>query len=191
MRRLGRASRVYALRALHARPSTHDCWRLPRAIHRFSTMMSPYPRYFLTFADMKTKILVICTGNSCRSQMAHAYLQRLDAALVVRSAGTVPAPCVNPFAVKVMSEDGIDISGHVPHDVREYLDEPWDYVVTVCGGAQESCPHFAGAVGHMLHIGFEDPAEATGTEEEVLKVFRRVRDDIKLRFTALYQFFSC
>lgn len=123
--------------------------------------------------------------------MAHAYLQRLDAALVVRSAGTAPASRVNPFAVRVMSEDGIDISSHVPHDVREYLGEPWDYVVTVCGGAQESCPRFSGTVAHMLHIGFEDPAEATGTEEEVLKVFRRVRDDIKLRFTALYQFFSC
>lgn len=136
---------------------------------------------------MKTKILVICTGNSCRSQMAHGYLRQFDADLVVRSAGTIPALQVNPLAVQVMLEDGIDISAHTPHDVSEYLDEPWDYVVTVCGGARESCPHFTGAVAHQLHIGFDDPAEATGTEQERLEVFRRVRDDIRLKFSELYR----
>jgi arsenate reductase len=119
--------------------------------------------------------------------MAHGYLRQFDADLVVRSAGTVPAPQVNPLAVQVMLEDGIDISAHTPHDVSEYLDEPWDYVITVCGGAKESCPQFTGKVAHRFHIGFDDPAEATGTEVEKLVAFRTVRDAIKLRFRTLYQ----
>ena len=132
------------------------------------------------------KILILCTGNSCRSQMAHGFLQSFDPKLEVFSAGTKPAEKVNPLAVKVMREKGIDISGHTPHDVKEYLNEPWDYVITVCGGANENCPAFVGKVKHRIHIGFDDPSNAIGSEELVLAEFRRVRDEIKTRFEQFY-----
>lgn len=124
------------------------------------------------------KILVICTGNRCRSQMAHGILQSLDPSLHVCSAGTRPAAEVHPLGIKVMAEIGIDISKHYPKSLDQYLDEPWDYVITVCGGAKESCPIFVGKVGQRLHIGFDDPDAFKGTEEEVLPEFRRVRDEI-------------
>lgn len=132
------------------------------------------------------KVLILCTGNSCRSQMAHGFLQSFDPKLEVFSAGTKPAEKVNPLAVKVMREKGIDISGHTPHDVKEYLNEPWDYVITVCGGANENCPAFVGKVKHRIHIGFDDPSNAIGSEELVLAEFRRVRDEIKTRFEQFY-----
>ena len=132
------------------------------------------------------KVLVLCTGNSCRSQMAHGFLQSFDSDLDVFSAGTKPAEKVNPLAVKVMRERGIDISRRTPHNVEEYLNEPWDYVITVCGGANESCPAFTGNVRHRIHIGFDDPSEAVGSEEYVMSEFRRVRDEIKDRFEQFY-----
>lgn len=132
------------------------------------------------------KILILCTGNSCRSQMAHAFLQSLNTKLEVRSAGTNPAPEVHPLAVKVMGEAGLDISSHKPTRVDEYINETWDYVITVCGDANENCPVFIGDVKNRLHIGFEDPAKVTGTEEFVLSEFRRIRDEIKQRFTVFY-----
>jgi arsenate reductase len=132
------------------------------------------------------KILVICTGNSCRSQMAEGFLKSFDKTLEVHSAGTHPADKVNPNAVKVMHEIGIDISHHVPELVDKYIDEEWDYVVTVCGGAKEVCPAFTGKVKHRLHIGFDDPADAVGSEEEVMAVYRRVRDEIKDGFHQFY-----
>lgn len=109
------------------------------------------------------KVLILCTGNSCRSQMAHGFLQSFDPDLEVFSAGTKPAERVNPIAVKVMQEKGIDISGHTPHNVAEYLNDSWDYVITVCGGANESCPTFIGNVKQRLHIGFDDPSDAVGS----------------------------
>ena len=132
------------------------------------------------------KILILCTGNSCRSQMAHGILQSLDASLNVSSGGTEPAPQVNPTAIKVMKEIGIDISGHVPTHVNTYLNQQWDYVITVCGGANASCPAFNGLVKHRIHIGFDDPSHATGSPEFILSEFRRVRDEIKTRFTEFY-----
>ena len=131
---------------------------------------------------MKKKILVICTGNSCRSQMAEGFLRSFDPSLEVFSAGTHPADRVNPNAVKVMKELGIDISHHIPEMVDKYLDEEWDYVITVCGGANESCPAFLGRVKQRLHIGFDDPAEVTGEEEYVMSEYRRVRDEIREQF---------
>ena len=125
------------------------------------------------------KILILCTGNSCRSQMAHGFLQSFDPNLEVFSAGTKPAEKVNLLAVKAMHEKGIDICGHTPHNVEEYLQEAWDYVITVCGGANESCPTFVGNVKHRIHIGFDDPSDAIGSEEFVMAEFRRVRDEIK------------
>ena len=135
---------------------------------------------------MGKRILVICTGNSCRSQMAEGFLKSFDPTLEVFSAGTHPAPRVNPNAVKVMKELGIDISHNVPEKVDKYVDEEWDYVITVCGGARDACPYFTGKVRNRLHIGFDDPADKIGDEETVLTEYRRVRDEIKAGFFKLY-----
>ncbi len=133
------------------------------------------------------KILVLCTGNSCRSQMAEGFLKKFDSSLEIVSAGTEPSGKVHPMAIQVMHEEGIDISNGYPKNVSEFLDESFDYVITVCGGAKESCPMFAGEVKHRLHIGFDDPAEATGTEEFVLTEFKRIRDEIKRDFRKFYE----
>ena len=119
--------------------------------------------------------------------MAEGFLKSFDPGLEVFSAGTYPAPRVNPNAVKVMKELGIDISHHIPEKVNKYIDEEWDYVITVCGGARDACPYFSGKVKNRLHIGFDDPADAMGDEEEVLAEYRRVRDEIRTEFYALYQ----
>jgi arsenate reductase len=133
------------------------------------------------------RILILCTGNSARSQMAEGFLRALDPRLEVHSAGTEPAPRVNPFAVEAMREAGIDISAGRPKDVRQFLNQPFDYVITVCGEADRNCPTFHGAVRRRLHIGFPDPAQATGSDEEILAEFRRVRDNIRRRFTEFYE----
>jgi arsenate reductase (thioredoxin) len=133
------------------------------------------------------KILILCTGNSCRSQMAHGFLQSFDLALTVCSAGTNASGKLNPKAVEVMKEAGIDISHHTSDPVEKYLGEEWDYVITVCGGANESCPVFIGKVKHRLHMGFDDPSEAWGEDVYVMKQFRRVRDEIKETFWKFYQ----
>lgn len=135
---------------------------------------------------MKKRILILCTGNSCRSQMAEGFLKSFDENLEVYSAGTKPAEKVNPFAVKAMKEIGIDISKGVAEDVEKYLSQSFDYVITVCDNAKETCPVFMGDVKHRLHIGFDDPADAIGTEEEVMPVYRRVRDEIKSDFYEFY-----
>ena len=132
------------------------------------------------------KILILCTGNSCRRQMAHGFLQSFDKGLEVHSAGTNPAQQVNARAVEVMKEAGIDLSSHRPKSVAIYLDEAWDYVITVCGGANESCPTFSGKVGQRLHIGFDDPSDVQGSEDYIMSEFRRVRDEIRERFALFY-----
>ncbi|MBQ1988261.1 MAG: arsenate reductase ArsC [Muribaculaceae bacterium] len=132
------------------------------------------------------RVLILCTGNSCRSQMAHGFLQSFDKRLDVHSAGTRPAAHVNSKAVEVMMEAGVDISAHTPKSVDIYLNEPWDYVITVCGGANETCPMFTGEVGKRLHIGFDDPSDAVGSDEFVMSEFRRVRDEIKECFERFY-----
>ena len=98
------------------------------------------------------KILILCTGNSCRSQMAHGFLQSFDKDIQVYSAGTHPAEKVNPLAVEAMAEVGIDISRHIPTNVTAYLSDTWDYVITVCGSADEMCPAFEGNVGKRLPV---------------------------------------
>lgn len=135
---------------------------------------------------MKKKILILCTGNSCRSQMAEGFLRSFDKELEVYSAGTRPADKVNPKAIQVMNEIGIDISSNYPKSVDQFINDSFDYVITVCDNAKETCPVFIGKVGKQLHIGFEDPAEAIGTEEEILSVFRKVRDEIKKEFYKFY-----
>jgi arsenate reductase len=132
------------------------------------------------------KVLILCTGNSCRSQMAHGFLQYFDNNLTVCSAGTNPTQKVNEKAVVVMKEVGIDISHHQPKSVEIYLDDVWDYVITVCDDANETCPVFLGKVKHRLHIGFEDPSHAVGTDEFIWSEFRRVRDEIKEGFYNFY-----
>jgi arsenate reductase len=118
--------------------------------------------------------------------MAHGFLKSFDKKLDVHSAGTEPAKQVNPTAVKVMKEAGIDISDQKPKSVDLYLNTEWDYVITVCDNANETCPLFSGIVSHRLHFGFEDPSEFKGTEDQILYEFRRIRDKIKIRFYEFY-----
>jgi arsenate reductase (thioredoxin) len=131
------------------------------------------------------KILILCTGNSCRSQMAEGILKFINPEFEVYSAGTNPKDKINPNTFRVMKEIGIDISAQYPKNVDEFIHTPFDYVITVCNNARESCPVFYGKVGKMLHMGFEDPADATGTEEEVLNVYRDVRNKIFKDFRAM------
>jgi arsenate reductase len=118
--------------------------------------------------------------------MAEGFLKSLDKNLEVSSAGTKPAERVNPFAIKAMKEIGIDISEGIPENVEEYVSQSFDYVITVCNNAKESCPVFIGKVKHQLHIGFDDPADVVGTEEEIMPVYRRVRDEIRDQFQKFY-----
>jgi len=132
------------------------------------------------------KILILCTGNSCRSQMAHGWLQSFDQSIEVHSAGTEPAARVNAQAVEVMADAGIDISQHYPKSVDQYLKDKWDWVITVCGDANERCPYFSGEVKHRIHIGFDDPSHAEGSDEFIRSEFIRVRDEIKQEFSNFY-----
>ncbi|HKM94174.1 MAG TPA: arsenate reductase ArsC [Prolixibacteraceae bacterium] len=132
------------------------------------------------------KVLILCTGNSCRSQMAHGFMQSFDKRITVCSAGTEASGKLNAKAVTVMDDIGIDISHHTSDSVQKYLAEAWDYVITVCGGANEVCPVFIGKVKHRLHIGFDDPSHAVGSVEFIQSEFIRVRDEIKSSFWKLY-----
>jgi arsenate reductase len=118
--------------------------------------------------------------------MAEGFLQSLDNRITVRSAGTNATGKLNPKAVEVMKEAGIDISHHTSKNVDLFLNEAWDYVITVCGGAKETCPLFTGRVNHRVHIGFEDPSEVVGTPEFIDSKYRRIRDEIKTAFQKFY-----
>jgi len=118
--------------------------------------------------------------------MAHGFLQSFNKDITVRSAGTEASGKLNAKAVEAMTQIGIDISHHTSHSVENYLNDQWDYVVTVCGGANEACPIFKGRVKNRLHIGFEDPSDATGTEEFIWSEYIRVRDQIKEKFYNFY-----
>lgn len=127
---------------------------------------------------MKKQVLVLCTGNSCRSQIAEGYFRYFAGDNVdIRSAG-IETHGVNPRAIAVMKEDGIDISHHVSSHVDEFRDITFDYVITVCDHARESCPHLP-TVARVFHHNFTDPAKAEGSEEEIGQIFRKVRDEIK------------
>jgi len=123
-------------------------------------------------------ILVLCTGNSCRSQLAEGYLRHFAGDRAVIYSAGIETHGVNPKAIQVMAEDGIDISHHSSNNVDEYLSIPFDYVITVCDNASENCPYFPGTV-KRFHHNFPDPAKATGTDEQVMDEFRRVREMIK------------
>ncbi len=133
------------------------------------------------------RILILCTGNSCRSQMAHGFMESFDKKLTIRSAGTEASGQLNQKAVEVMKDIGIDISQHTSDPVDKYLGEEWDYVITVCGGANENCPVFMGNVKNRLHIGFDDPSHVIGTEEYIHSEFIMVRDEIREGFYKLYK----
>ena len=124
-------------------------------------------------------ILVLCTGNSCRSQIAEGYLKHYAGTKAAIYSAGIETHGVNPKAIKVMAEDHIDISTHTSNNVNEYLDIPFDYVITVCDNANEACPYFPGNV-KRFHFNFPDPAKAKGTEEEIMKEFSRVREMIKV-----------
>lgn len=127
---------------------------------------------------MKKKILVLCTGNSCRSQIAHGYLNHFAGnALEVYSAG-IETHGVNPRAIAVMKEDGVDISKHTSNNVNEYTNKEFDFVLTVCDNAKENCPYFP-AIVKTFHYDFPDPAKAKGTEEQIMNEFRKTRDLIR------------
>jgi arsenate reductase len=133
---------------------------------------------------MKPTILILCTGNSCRSHLAEGILrQALGAEYNVASAGSKPAGYVHPLGIKAMAEIGIDISSHTSKHMDEFLNQNVETVITVCGNADQACPMFPGQLNRH-HWGFDDPAHATGTEEEIMTVFRRVRDEIKRVFDA-------
>ena len=129
-------------------------------------------------------VLILCTGNSCRSHIAEGFLRAAAGGLVnVQSAGSKPAGFVHPLAIKVMAEVGIDISGHRSKHLKEFLDQPVHTVITVCGNVDQDCPIFPGQVNRH-HWPFVDPAKATGGEDEILACFRRVRDEMRRVFEA-------
>lgn len=134
----------------------------------------------------KLRVLVLCTGNSARSQMTHAFLESFDPRLEVYSAGTKPAARVNPYAVRAMKEVGIDIANRVPKGVEQYVDQSFDFVFTVCDDADKNCPRFKGKVGKRVHIGFPDPAKATGSDDQIMAIFRQTRNDIQAKFSAYF-----
>jgi arsenate reductase len=125
------------------------------------------------------KILVLCTGNSCRSQIAHGYLKSFAGENAVICSAGIETHGVNPRAIQIMAEDRIDISQHTSNNVDEYKDISFDYVITVCDNANEACPFFAGDV-QRFHQNFPDPAKAIGNEEKIMHEFRRVRNLIKV-----------
>lgn len=137
-----------------------------------------------TGVPMKPTILILCTGNSCRSHLAEGILRAAAGdVLDVQSAGSKPAGYVHPLAIQVMQEIGIDLSTHRSKHMNDFIQQPVETVVTVCGNADQACPVFPGQLNRH-HWGFYDPAHATGTEAEKLAVFRRVRDEIKMVFEA-------
>jgi arsenate reductase (thioredoxin) len=135
---------------------------------------------------MSAKLLILCTGNSCRSKMVEGFLKSFDGNLEVYSAGTKPEKEISPFAVAVMKEAGIDISNNTPKNVSNFINDSFDYVITVCDNAKNTCPLFIGNVKHRIHIGFDDPADAIGTDEKILSVYRKTRDEIKKEFYKFY-----
>ena len=137
-----------------------------------------------TNSKVKPTVLILCTGNSCRSHLAEGILRASAGEILnVQSAGSKPAGYVHPLAIQVMKEIGIDVSAHHSKHMNDFLQQQVETVITVCGNADQACPMFPGQVNRH-HWGFDDPAHAVGTEEEKLAVFRRVRDQIKMVFEA-------
>lgn len=134
-------------------------------------------------------ILIICKGNSCRSQMAEAFLKQLNPHLNAHSGGIFPSDEVHPLAVKAMQETGIDISKNKTNDIAEFSGHHWDIVMTVCDFAEEHCPADLNQAGRRIHYRFIDPVESKGSEDERMEIFREVRDLIKAKMEEFYQDF--
>jgi len=135
------------------------------------------------------KILILCRANSCRSQMAEAILKKIDPDLFVESAGPEPAEVVHPLTIKAMEEIGIDISQSSTTNVNHFINEDWDFVITVCDIAKESCPVFFGKVKQSVHLKFEDPLAYEGSDEFLLKLIRSTRNQIMIEFEDFYNEF--
>jgi len=135
------------------------------------------------------KILIICRANSCRSQMAEAILKKIDPGLFVKSAGPEPAEVVHPLTIKAMEEIGIDISKFSTTNVNQFINEDWDFVITVCDIAKELCPVFLGKVKQSVHLKFEDPLAYEGSDEFLLKLIRSTRNQIMIEFEDFYNEF--
>ncbi len=133
------------------------------------------------------RVLILCTGNACRSQMAAAFLRSFDPWLEVSSAGTEPAIAVSPLTMQVMEEAGVSLRNARPRNVDEVVSQSFDFVVTVCDHARETCPVFSGTVRNRRHFGFEDPGNARGSESERLAIFRATRDRIRATFREFYE----
>ncbi|MDB4711844.1 arsenate reductase ArsC [Verrucomicrobiales bacterium] len=132
----------------------------------------------------KPTVLILCTGNSCRSHMAEGILRNATSDLIeVASAGSDPSGYVHPKSITVLEEIGIDISAHTSKHMNDFLEQEIHTVITVCGNADQACPTYPGQA-HRHHWGFEDPAHAEGSEDEIMEIFRKVRDEIKLVFEA-------
>lgn len=132
----------------------------------------------------KPTVLILCTGNSCRSHMAEGILRNAASDLIeVASAGSNPSGYVHPKAITALNEIGIDISSHTSKHMNDFLNQDIHTVITVCGNADQACPTYPGQ-SHRHHWGFEDPAHAEGSEDEIMEVFRKVRDEIRLVFEA-------
>jgi len=138
-------------------------------------------------SNEKKKILILCTGNSCRSQMAEGFARKVG--WQVFSAGTNPEIKVSPFAVYVMQEMKIDISHHTPKSVDQYLSDDFYLVATVCDNARDTCPIFTGSCAHQIHHGFEDPAYATGNDKQITEVYRKVRNEIQVWVNAISKYY--
>lgn len=132
------------------------------------------------------KVLVLCTGNACRSQMAHAFLEKMASGWEVFSAGTTPADEIHPMAIEVMKEKGIDIQHHRPEHVGVYQNQSFDCLITVCDDANENCPVFSGKVKKRFHFPFEDPAAYVGSDQDKLSFFRIIRNQIKNKMFDFY-----
>jgi arsenate reductase len=135
---------------------------------------------------MKKRVLFLCTANSCRSQMAEGIINHFFRDKIAAFSAGTEASYVHPTAIEVMKEIGIDISRHQSKNLTAFNGQSFDYVITLCGNANETCPLYIGAT-KKKHIGFDDPAKAKGTKEEVLREFRRIRDEIKEKLTAFFQ----
>lgn len=134
----------------------------------------------------EVSVLVLCTGNTCRSQMAEGFLKSFNPNLKVQSAGVKPEKNVNPDAVKAMQKEGIDISKNTPKDVKDFVNQNWDFVITVCDNANQTCPTFNGKVGKIVHIPFFDPSKFKGDEKQVEKKFEEVKAEIKAKLKEFY-----
>ena len=135
------------------------------------------------------KILIICRANSCRSQMAEAILKKIDPGLIVKSAGPEPAEVVHPLTIKAMAEIGIDISQYSTTNINQFVNEDWDFVITVCDIAKELCPVFLGNVKNSLYLKFEDPLAYEGDDEFLLKLIRSTRTHIEIEMEDFYNEF--